>query len=195
MCDTGDHSYRYGDMLGGSGIDRMVGELEMLKRFFLGLALFLVMVSPVFAAATWESYSDANHKVICNDYTELHAVIYMSGSGFTKSTHHQVEYYDGEGVMVQLEVTRSLGNGSLSSARTIRDTDAPGDWECRVYDMNEVLIATDTFHVSESAIPEITSVLAGIVVTLLCCGIFIFKRRRVIESSRPPVGKTLGWNS
>ena len=142
--------------------------------------------------ADWDSYKEGYTGPICNlfaDYATEH-IVYMCGTGFKEGTYNVV-YWDGDGIKVQTESIPVGVDGILESQHTFQMTDVVGIWYASVYlgatpathDDKTNLCADDTFKVAMSAIPEFTTVLAGIVVAGMCGGIYWWMWRRQLAVS------------
>lgn len=141
------------------------------------LMLFGWFVASVAGATTWGSYSDPAHAVPCESFAEYHDTIYAYGTGFIKNTWYTIKWTDGGGQVILTEVNKSGGNGLLESCHVVNDTNAPGLWYSRVY-LSTTLVASDTFTVEASAVPEFPTMLSGLMVAGACTSIFWKLRRR-----------------
>jgi hypothetical protein len=148
--------------------------------------------------APWESYSDSGHLVVEDNFTGSTNHVYMEGTGFP-ADNYTVGYYDGGDSLVATDENVSVGaSGNLTSEYdlTTDKSAAPGTWHALVQPAGATnplpsnystavtdpdfyeLMANDSFNVAESAIPEFPSVLAGIMVSGLCFGIYYWMRKR-----------------
>lgn len=142
----------------------------------IGFALSILMlfgwfVASAAGATAWGSYSDPAHEVPCESFGEYHAPIYTYGTGFVKNAYYTIKWADGEGQIILTEVNRATSKGILESCHVVNDTNAPGLWYSRVY-LDTTLVASDTFTVEASAVPEFPSLLSGLMVAGACTGIF-----------------------
>ncbi|MFC1892905.1 C1 family peptidase [Chloroflexota bacterium] len=147
----------------------------------------------------WESYSDTAREVRCDIYADYGTehIANMYGTGFTASHNYRMAYYDGDGDNVREVTDTSDGDGNISSQHTFRETapvDTYGDWHvivCEAADDPPDIynsgwantLATDTFTVTEAAIPEFPTALAAISALALCAGVYIWMRRRAAARS------------
>ncbi len=156
--------------------------------------------------APWESYKTSARTEVWGDdagtqYNSEFHFAYMKGTGFATGSYN-VGYYDTDGTYVTEENVSANGtlNGTID---LMNDPLAAGDgwWHALVqpagcanglpsigtptaYDeaINNsdfhCLLANDSFYVAAEAIPEFTTVLAGIVVAALCFAIYYWMRKR-----------------
>ena len=124
-------------------------------------------------------------------------ILYIDGAGFLPNHQYRVAYYDGDTTFdhVVTETETADGSGDLSSQHTFNPgNDAAGTWDVIVYgatldapaDYNSdwsYTIASDTFPVTESDIPEFPTALAAIAVLALCAGIYLWLRRRAVPGA------------
>jgi subtilisin family serine protease len=116
--------------------------------------------------------------------------VYMYATGLLPSHPYRVAYYDGNNNKVATDDVSSDSSGNLQSQHTfVEETDTAGTWNVIVserdftpdatYDSTwEYRIASDTFTVAASAIPEFPTVLAVIMVLALSAGIYLWMRRK-----------------
>ena len=140
---------------------------------------------------TWESYRDADHNYVCNnfgDYATEH-IVYMHGTGYKSSHNYRIAYYDGDGYKRQTHDVTSEADGNLSSQHTLSAPDKAGSWHAIVCEPTytppstynsswQYTLADDDFTVQETAIPEFPTTLAAIVSLILCAGIYLWYRRK-----------------
>jgi len=164
---------------------------------------FPVIMQPLPARHTWESYGDTEHTTHCDDFDEYPSenIIYMHGTGFGDTVDYRVCFWDGSGQLRGPVDTSSDSIGNLSAAHALtQGTDIEGNWRCSVYDDQTYtpisynsddpkMVADDTsfgdgyaFYVSATAIPELPTVFAMIVIMGLCAGIYLWIRKRRITS-------------
>ena len=153
--------------------------------------------------APWESYTDADHLVLSDNFSDFGDYVYMEGTGFA-SGDYNVGYYDatvtGGGNLTATDTSISVtGDGILHAQYYLAtDQEAAGNnsWHALVqpasgytafdssYDTviaapdTYGLLANDSFYVAQSAIPEFPTVVAAITVVGLCFGIYYWMRRR-----------------
>ena len=155
--------------------------------------------------APWDSYSDSGHATQSDNFTDYGDTVYMEGTGFADGNYN-IGYYDatvtggGNLTATDTNISVSGGNGILNSAYLLTiDPEAVGDAEWHVlvqpanggytplpssYDTAIAdpdlygLLANDSFHVAQSAIPEFPTVMAAIMVVGVCFGIYYWMRRR-----------------
>lgn len=158
-----------------------------------------------YTPATLESYQDAAHTIVwgtvVNPYDSTYSTAYMNGTNYLPSHSYRIVYYDGNtdngGDQVVADNQSSTAGYELSSQIILSSYPAStaGTWHAVVYD-NEVLGAAtppatyndrlttnsytseDAFEVLASAIPEFSTVMAGIVVAGMCFGIYYWMRKR-----------------
>jgi len=158
-----------------------------------------------YTPATLESYRDAAHTTVwgtvANPYDSTYSTAYMNGTNYLPSHSYRVIYYDGNtdngGDQVVADNQTSTATYELSSQIILSNYPAStaGTWHAVVYD-NEVLGAAtppatynarfstnayvydDDFEIVPSAIPEFSTVMAGIVVAGMCFGIYYWMRKR-----------------
>jgi len=131
-------------------------------------------------AGGWNSYSDSNHTMQCDnfsDYSTEHTV-YMHGDNWTSGSTWTVVYWDGNGTKRVSDGNITVDeDGNLSSQHTFTTDEVNGTWYASVYAVGHIpsshgntawLVADDDFSVTESAIPEFPTVIAGIGVAGLC---------------------------
>ncbi len=149
---------------------------------------------------TIASYSNAEHTTYCDtfdDYSTEHIVYMWCSGNLTASSSYKVVYYDGGGTKQATETRTAGTSGNISSQHTFQPlNDAAGTWHVLVCAASETppstygevttistplwgtILASDTFTVQESAIPEFPTVLAVIVALSLCAGIYLWMRRK-----------------
>ena len=148
--------------------------------------------------APWDS-SESNRTTVRDLFDSSYTTAYMSGTGFA-SGNYNVSYYDAGasgGQEVGVDNNISDVSGTLDSQYDLTsDIDAvaglwhalaqpagatafPSDYNTAVGAPETYnLIANDSFTVQPSAIPEFSTVIAGIVVAVTCFGIFYWMRKR-----------------
>jgi C1A family cysteine protease len=140
------------------------------------------------------SYSDSGHYIHCNDYSDpdTENVVYMYATDLTATYEYRVAYYDGNNDKVGTHDVGSDSSRNLSSHRTFRDAepvDQSGTWHVIVCEQTQIppdpyndsweyTLASDTFTVQGSAIPEFPTILAAIAALALCAGIYLWMRRK-----------------
>ena len=139
-----------------------------------------------------DSYSDAEHNTACGNFTDYGTqhTAYMYGTNLVPNHSYRVAYYDGNDSKVATEDASSDGNGNLSSSHMFAEgTDASGTWHVTVCETAyspgstyssswPYILVEDSFQVADSAIPEFSTVMAGIGVAGLCFGIYYWMRRK-----------------
>lgn len=145
------------------------------------------------------SYSDTWHNIACptfSDYGTEHT-LYIHGTGFETGFlqgghQYRVAYYDGGNTKRATEDVLSDSSGELSSQHTlVPGTDVDGTWHVIVCERTQTppssynpawahTLATATFTVDESAIPEFPTVTAAIVAFSLCVGVYLWMRRKTV---------------
>lgn len=110
----------------------------------------------------------------------------MRGTGF-KAGSYNVVYWDGSGYKRVTDVKTVDGGGILDFEHTfLAGTDVAGLWYASAYvgvtpaahSDTTNLWADDSFTVEQSAIPEFPTVVAVIVVCLLCAVAYVVMRRK-----------------
>ena len=138
------------------------------------------------------SYSDSGHTTECNDYSDYSTehIAYMKTTGLLNSYGYRMAYYDGGNDKKATEDNTSDAEGNLTTQHTfVAGADVDGTWNVIVCDDAHTppatydstwtyTIASDTFTVQASAIPEFPTVLAAIVCLALCAGIYLWMRRK-----------------
>jgi len=145
---------------------------------YLLLLLLILWATPVSAATTWESYSNVERTVVCDDFAS--GIVYMKGE-VAKNKNYRAIFYDADNDVVLVHDGTSDATGLFKPLMKPSDYPAssPGTWKAELYRMQPyTLECTDTFVVRASAIPEIPDVLAGIAVAGLCLLIYRKMRRR-----------------
>lgn len=145
----------------------------------------------------WESYNDAAHQNQSDLFDEASEdTVHMFGEGFVASTAYHVGYYDGDGAKILSDGVSSNSTGELSSLcyfPTYQESAVTGTWHAVVYQDSVASppetytandpdsVVEDDFEVTAQAIPEFPIVIAGIAVAGLCCGIYLWMRRRRVH--------------
>ncbi len=151
-----------------------------------------------------ESYNDSAHTTVDDNFTTGENTAYTWAHGLRPSgdTTYRVAYYDGDvtggGQKVATDLSPTLtAYGNLSS-QYLLTTDlgaTAGTWHAVVFDeefipaegaptdYNQAAITAgyvveDSFTVTDAAIPEFPTVIAGIVVAGMCFGIYYWMRKR-----------------
>jgi len=142
-------------------------------------------------AGGWNSYSDSNHNTQCDNFTDYPSTVYMHGTGWSEGATYSVVYWDGNGTKRVSDGNITVHeDGNLSSQHTFTTSEVNGTWNASVYAVGHVpdshsnttwLVADDDFTVTESAIPEFPTVIAGIGVAGLCFGIYYSMRRKRLK--------------
>ncbi len=116
--------------------------------------------------------------------------VYMYSTGLLPSHNYRMVYYEGDNDKRATEDVASDASGNLSTQHTFIDgTDAAGTWNVIVIERDftppdpynsswEYMIASDTFTVQASAIPEFPTVLAAMVALALSAGVYFWMRRK-----------------
>ncbi len=139
------------------------------------------------------AYKDPEYNIHCNNFSDATTehIVYMSGSGFTANHTYKVAYYDGGNTNRVTDTKGSDGSGNLLSQHTFaQGTDVAGDWHVIVCDATQdppstynsswsYTLASDTFTVQSSAIPEFPTFWAFIVALALSVGVYLWLRRRM----------------
>ena len=160
-------------------------------------SLDYIPVSITFTAP-WESYSDSGHSTQTDDFFDSTDHVYMEGTGFPNGDY-DVGYYDGGDslILVALDENITVSTGTLNSEYLLTNdqTATPGTWHALAQPASATpldssyatavadpdgyeLLANDSFTVQPSAIPEFSTVMAGIMVAGLCFGIYYWMRKR-----------------
>jgi hypothetical protein len=107
--------------------------------------------------------------------------MYVTVTGMAHRTSYKVSYsvpgfaYD--------DVETSDGSGYLSSECSLSDAQ-PGTWTINVYnDTTGVLVATTTYDVPPSSIPEFPTPLAVLLVIGSCAAVYVWMRKRYQETT------------
>jgi len=154
--------------------------------FLLGFAIIILFVTPVSAAVTWESYSDPERTIACDLFDTYGNPVYMKAEGLPgASKPYKCKFYDGDGYLIQVEDGYSDAQSvfvAMVLPQNFPDS-TPGEWTAELYKVQpkEALVATDTFQVTENAVPEFPTIIAGIMVGLTC-GIIYLKKRSKCQS-------------
>lgn len=150
---------------------------------------------------TWDSYSSRNGFPAgwtqSDSFSGSTNHVYMRGEGFSSNQTLKVGYYDGDGNHKETDTfTGGVTGGILDDSECLltdyaSDTAAEGTWHAVVLQQTDALPATyagatgdadyivdDDFSVDSSAIPEFPTVMAAIVVTGICFGIYWWMRHR-----------------
>ena len=157
--------------------------LFILAIILFMLILFALVISglPAFGAVTWCSYQDEARTQPCDLFTVKGSSVYMKADGLPSAAKtYQAKYYDATG-QILLSYSGQSSSGVFLSEIRPSDFPAskPGTWKAELYktEPSVVLLATDTFKVDQSAIPEFPTVAAGIGVAGLCFGFYYWRRR------------------
>jgi len=147
---------------------------------------------------SWESYNDAAHQNQDDLFNQASEdTVYMYGEEFEASTAYHVAYYDHNDTKLKSDGVSSTPGGTLSSQcyfPTYQGSAVAGTWHAVVYkdtvtsppetyvasDPNSVV--EDSFEVTEEAIPEFPTVIAGTAVAGMCFGIYWWMRKRIAVS-------------
>ena len=142
------------------------------------------------------SYIDAAFTTSTTTFSSsTHRTVYILATGFTASQAYRMAYYDGGDTKRLTRDRTSSVSGNFSSHRTfVADTDVSGTWHVIVCSTSytppssysaswENTIASHTFTVQSSAIPEFPTILAGIIALSLSMGIYLWMRRKAIRVS------------
>lgn len=152
--------------------------------------------------APWDSYEDSDRTTVRDTFDSNFPTVYMRGTAFTAGNYN-VSYYDAAGQEVHTHNNIPDASGILDSYCILNQDWGPipenwptvGIWHALVQptggtafpsDYNTAvnnpdtynLIANDSFTVELSAIPEFSTVIAGIVVAGMCFGIYYWMRKR-----------------
>jgi len=147
---------------------------------------------------TLESYKELEHTTVWgtvgDPYSGDTSTAYLYGANYFTSHSYHVAYYDSAGTKVQSEAITSGVDNTASSQYLLNNNPGAvaGTWHAVVFDDDlgsppstyvecsgaAGYIGEDSFEVTESAIPEIPSVIAGITVPGLCFGIYYWMRKR-----------------
>ena len=161
-----------------------------------GWGLIDALASVNSALAVNASYSDAAHTTPSEDFDDYGTehTVYMYGTGLLPSRNYRVAYYDGGNTKRVTDDVTSGASGNVSSQRTFDvGTDVAGTWHVIICEPDftpsasynatwSYTITSDDFTVQESAIPEFPTVIAAIVATGLCAGVYLWMRRKTIPA-------------
>ena len=142
-------------------------------KYLIILLLLLLLPTPVRGAVSWESYSQGE---VC-DYFESGPVD-MKATGLGADKLYRVRYYDSGDVLLQTDDGYSSGGELIGTINPLHyPASQAGMWTAELYKMQpkESLLATDTFEVTQSAIPEFSKY--GILAFLIL-GLIYLRRRR-----------------
>ena len=145
-----------------------------MKRW-LAIALVICILAlslglPALGAVTWASYQDEARTQPCDLFAIKDCYIYMKGDGLpSASKTYMAKYFDSGGQILLSYTGQSSGGVFLSQIKPSDFQNPPwtakaGTWTAELYKTGPavVLLATDTFTVDQSAIPEFPTVAAGI---------------------------------
>ncbi len=139
-----------------------------------------------------EDYPPGGTQVDLFDDFASENTVYMYSTGLLPSHNYRMVYYEGDNDKRATEDVASDASGNLSTQHTFIDgTDAAGTWNVIVIERDftppdpynsswEYTIASDTFTVQSSAIPEFPTALAAIVAMALSAGIYLWMRRKAV---------------
>ncbi len=151
-----------------------------MKRFIPVLALLMVLIpSVVSAKVALESYSNFPRTVVCNEFSVPNCTVCMKATGISPPTAEVViKYYDDANAQVQSEPGCAVKGEFLTEIKPSNFPNAmPGCWTAKLYKGTN-LLATDTFTVQASAIPEFPVWWAGLLVAGMVLGIYWILRNR-----------------
>lgn len=131
----------------------------------------------------WETFSD---------YATEH-IVYISSAGLLPSYNYRMAYYDSTGAKRDTQDFASDTSGNLTTHHTfVNGTDQSGTWRVIVTGQTQAYtppslydstwaytFSEDTFTVTDSAIPEFPTALAGIAALALSAGVYLWMRRKV----------------
>ncbi len=145
--------------------------------------LILLFPKQISAAVAWQSYSDEARTIQSDSFSEYGCYVYMKGNGLQKNKMYHCYFYDAGGYNLWTESDLSNGAGEwpsivLGAVQTSRNPSSPaGTWRAELYNWNNQLVATDTFEVAASAIPEFSNVVSGIGAAI-ACGLIYWRVRK-----------------
>ena len=155
-----------------------------MKRLIPIIALLMVLIPSVAGAkVALESYSNFPRTVVCNEFGIPNCTVYMKATGISPPTAEVViKYYDAtipEPVEVQSEPGCAVKGEFLTEIKPSNFPNATsGCWTAKLYKGTN-LLATDTFTVQASAIPEFPVWWAGLLIAGMVLGIYwIFRNRK-----------------
>ena len=159
-----------------------------MGKVALGFILALVAVSGAAHASpvVWDSYSDPAHIIQSDLFVEYNCLVHMQAVGLPPvNKRYSVEYYDALDTLLQVEAGLSQEGSFISIIRPSGfPNSASGIWRAELYRTSpRKSIATDTFTVESSAIPEFPIAIAGIGVVGLCALAYIWMRKRFSSHS------------
>lgn len=151
-----------------------------------------------YTPATLESYKEAAHTTVwgtvADPYDDTTQTAYIYGPNFIASHGYTVGYYDNDGTKTASVSVLSAADNTLSSQYLLStDINAiAGTWHAVVFDDDlgsppnayaDVsttfgYMVEDAFEVTNAAIPEFPTVIAGVVVAALSFGIYYWMRQR-----------------
>lgn len=150
--------------------------------FLIALILIIALPNIAWAGLIWDSFSDEARTIQSDMFSEYGGLSYMKATGLPQASKtYKAKYYDADGALLQVETGISSNGEFLSQIIPAGFPESqPGTWTVELYrtEPKEQIIATDTFTVVESAIPEFPAVAAGISVAALCGSVYILMRRR-----------------
>jgi uncharacterized membrane protein len=160
-----------------------------------------------YTPATLESYKEATHETVWgtvgSPYNGDTQTVYMYGTNFIASHSYHVAYYDGSGAKISSEGITSGADNTLSSQYLLTNDPSAmaGTWHAVVFDDDlgsppntyaecsgaAGYMVEDSFEVTESAIPEFSTVITAIAIPGLCFGIYYWMRKRHRRIAAPVV--------
>ena len=136
-------------------------------------------------------------------FNSTYPTAYIEGENFTPGTEaYKVAYYDEDGVYLGVDSSLSVGADGILHSEWALDQNPQakeGCWHSAVYPIggsiadpydstDPDIIVDEELWVDKSAIPEFSTVIAGIAVAGMCFGIYWWMRRRIV--SRRQTGTT-----
>ena len=131
---------------------------------------------------------------MADPYDDATQTAYIYGPNFIASHSYTVGYYDDGGTWTASESILSAADNTLSSSYLLSTdiTDVAGTWHAVVFDddlgsppgvyadvsTTAGYMVEDAFDVTDSAIPEFPTVMAGIVVAVLSFGVYYWMKQR-----------------
>jgi len=134
----------------------------------------------------WQSYSNSARTVVSDLFTVSGSIVYMKGDNLQKSKSHTAKYYDSGNNLLRVEEGISDSGGVFLSLiqPSMFQAAAPGLWKVELY-RGVPLVATDTFIVQASAIPEIGDL--SCLVILITCGVIYKLWQRSLHNGESPI--------
>ncbi len=151
-----------------------------MKRFIPVLALLMVLIpSVVSAKVALESYSNFPRTVVCNSFSIPNCTVYMKATGIAPANAEVViKYYDDANVQVQSEPGCAVKGEFLPEIIPSHfPNSTSGCWTAKLYKGTN-LLASDTFTVQSSAIPEFPVWWAGLLIAGMVMVIYLILRHR-----------------